>query len=337
MINQIKISIVVPAYNAALRIEETVRSILAQTHSNMEIIIVNDGSVDQTKEIIDHLVAVDSRIIPVHKENGGVTSARLAGIERATGEYIGFVDSDDYVEPDMFELLLNNALEYDAEISHCGYQMVFPSGRVKYYYNSGRIIEENKPVIELLKGNYIEPGLWNKLFDRKLFQCFFKENLMDQSIKINEDLLMNYYLFRQAKRAVFRDVCKYHYMVHDGSAATSKVNQYHLMDPIKVSKIIIKDTIGNNELFSIANARLVNQLIALATKPLKENPKLIKLHRKKARRELRKMLWKVLFGRYGFSLKVKALWASVWPASYMWVHELYLRKTGLDKIYSLED
>ena len=331
------LSIIIPAFNCENHIESTIKCVLEQSYDNLEIIVVDDGSRDGTTEMIKVLAEKDHRIVPLYKENGGVTSARLAGIERATGDYIGFVDSDDYVEPDMFELLLSNALEYDAEISHCGYQMVFPSGRVKYYYNTGRLVEENKPVLELLKGQYIEPGLWNKLFDRKLLQCFLKEGLMDQSIKINEDLLMNYYLFRQAKRAVFQDVCKYHYLVHDGSAANSALKEHHLTDPIKVSKIIIKDADGDDALLCIANVRLINQLSALATRPLKENPELIKPHRKNARRELRRMLWKILFGHYGFSLKIKALWASVWPASYMWVHELYLRKTGLDKIYSLED
>ena len=113
-------------------------SILAQTHKRIEIIIVDDGSTDGTGIIIDQYASIDQRIIPIHKENGGVTSARIDGIKKASGEYLGFVDGDDYIEPEMFEKLLDNAIKYDADISHCGYQMVFP-GRVEYYYNTGRI------------------------------------------------------------------------------------------------------------------------------------------------------------------------------------------------------
>ena len=154
------ISVVVPAYNIENYIERCIKSILNQTYSNIEVIIVDDGSTDNTGSIIDKYALKDHRVIPLHKENGGVSSARMEGIDRAKGEWIGFVDGDDVIEENMYEVLLNNAIEYNADISHCGYQMVFPDGHVDYYYGTKKISEQNKRqgLIDLIKGDFIEPG-----------------------------------------------------------------------------------------------------------------------------------------------------------------------------------
>src|SRR5699024_11032388 len=104
--------------------------------------VVDDGSEDNTVEVIRAYADRDRRIRLIQKANGGVTSARLMGIQAAEGEYIGFVDGDDTIDADMFERLLKNAKKYHADISHCGYQMVFPN-RVDYYHNTGRMIQQN--------------------------------------------------------------------------------------------------------------------------------------------------------------------------------------------------
>ncbi len=335
--DKVLVSLIMPAFNSGKYIADSLESVLNQTYSNLEIIVVDDGSTDDSWEIINEYAKKDARIIPIHKENGGVTSARLVGVEKATGDYIGFVDADDYVEPDMFEFLLNNALEYAADISHCGYQMVFPTGRKIEFFGSGKLIEEVNPTCDLLEGRFVEPGLVNKLFDRNLFDELLQKKLMNTEIKINEDLLMNYYLFRGAKKAIFQDECKYHYMVHQGSAANSTLKEHHMLDPIKVAKIIIKDSLANAPICNLAKRRLMILLIDLATKPLKENPALIKPHRKWARREVRKQFWRVLRGAFPSSIKIKTVWVSIWPQSYLWMRQAYLRLTGKDQIYSTED
>ena len=113
-----KISIIIPAYNIENYISATLDSVLAQSYKNIEVIVVNDGSTDKTGEIIDSYAEKDSRIKAIHKENGGVSSARIAGINASSGEWIGFVDGDDFVEQEMFEHLLKNALDNNADISH---------------------------------------------------------------------------------------------------------------------------------------------------------------------------------------------------------------------------
>ena len=235
-----KISVIVPVYNLQNELRSCVESIMAQTYSNLEIILVDDGSADNSRNVISELASEDPRIIPVFKCNGGVTSARLEGVKIASGDYIGFVDGDDYIEKDMYERLVENARRFDADISHCGYQTRMPDGGRKYYYNSGQReeMDHTTALRELLDGRMIEPSLCNKLYARKLF-CNQIFDTLDTGIRINEDLLMNYYLFMKAKNSVFEDVCLYHYIVRSGSASRAKLNEHKVMDPIRVKESIL--------------------------------------------------------------------------------------------------
>lgn len=331
-----KISIVIPAYNIQEYLGKTLDSVLAQSYSNLEVIVVNDGSSDRTGAVANDYATRDRRIRVIHKENGGVTSARLRGVEEAVGEYIGFVDGDDFVEPGMYHRLLENARTHNAAISHCGYQMVFPS-HVDYYHNTGKLTlqQGDQGVADLLDGVFIEPALINKIYRRELFAGL--DDWMDKSICINEDLLMNFYLFRQAKTAVFEDICPYHYVLRKGSAATSRLNIHKLEDPLKVLHILQKETAHNPAWNRIVERRLVYQLVGNATMSLGQQRELIRPYRKAARKELRRCIVRTLTGNAcPVKLKVMALWAVVWPASYGWVHSAYARATGIDKKYEVK-
>ncbi len=334
--NKPLISIVIPAYNCEKYISRCLNSLIEQVYNNFEIIIVNDGSKDKTAEIIDDYACKYDFVRAIHKENGGVTSARLKGAEAATGDFVGFVDSDDEIEPDMYELLVANALKYEADISHCGYQMVFPS-HIDLYHGTGELfVEDNKQgVISLLSGQKVEPGLWNKLYKKDLFKTLLEQNLMDCSIKNNEDLLMNYYLFKEAQKSVFEDVCKYKYILNAQSATGKSLNVNQLLDPVKVKKILLQETKGDGDCQFILTSHIVSHLVSLATMSTKENPQLIKPIRKDARKELREMLPSVLKAQ-GNAVKLKALWGAYLPTSYRWAHNIYLKITGLDKIYEIK-
>lgn len=328
-----KISVIVPAYNIENYLARTLDSILAQTYSNIEIVVVNDGSKDGTAAIIDRYAVRDSRVKAIHKENGGVTSARLRGVAEATGEYIGFVDGDDCISSDMYARLVENAMTHGADISHCGYQMIFPSGRIDYYYNTGRIVEQDntKGLWDLIEGGFVEPGLVCKLYRRELFAGL--SGWMDMSIRTNEDLLMNFYLFRQAEKSVFEDICPYHYMLRAGSATTSKLNAHRLWDPLKVTRIMLAE--APDAVVPAVYCKWVRMLIGGATMSVGEQEDLIAPYRKENRRDLRRNLGEIL-RNCGWKLKIMALWAAVWPWSYGFVHEMYMKVTGLDKKYSLE-
>ena len=330
------ISIIIPAYNIQDYLGATLDSVLAQTYENLEIIVVNDGSRDNTADVIDSYAARDRRIKAIHKENGGVTSARLRGVAEATGAYIGFVDGDDYIEPQMYARLMENLKTHGADISHCGYRMVFPS-RVDYYHNSGQLIiqKDSQCCADLLVGGFVEPALWNKLFRKELFTGL--NEWMDPSIRINEDLLMNFYLFRQAKKAIFEDVCPYHYVLRKGSAATSRLNEHKLKDPLKVLHLLLSETANTPEWNTIVEHRLIYQLVTTSTLAANAPRDLILPVRRGARKEFRHRLWSVLTGTScNIKLKIMALWAAIWPWSYCVAHSLYSYISGTSHKYEVK-
>lgn len=253
------ISVIVPVYNVAADLPRCLNSILAQTFPNIEIIAVDDGSSDDSGAILDGYAARYPHIRVIHQDNGGVTSARLRGTREASGDWIGFVDGDDEIEPEMYERLMANAMKYGADISHCGYQMVFEDGRVHYFHNTGAVEQHDniRAVRELLSGERIEPGLCNKLFRKSLFRGWE----MDESIRINEDLLLNYYLFSNAKSSVFDDWCPYHYIVRSTSASREKLNPHKIYDPIRVKEIICRTV--TEDLTDDARRAYVNTCISV--------------------------------------------------------------------------
>lgn len=328
-----KISIIIPAYNIEGYLGATLDSVLAQTYKNIEIIIVNDGSRDGTGAIVDSYAARDSRIKAIHKENGGVTSARLRGVAEASGEWIGFVDGDDLLEPWMYERLMKNALQYKADISHCGYQMVFPS-RVDYYYNSGKLMvyDHMDGLRGLVIGNLIEPSLWNKLFRYELFAGLAEK--MDFTIKINEDVLMNYWLFDQAQCTVFEDVCPYLYQIRAGSAANSRRTEAWLRDPIRVNKILLD--VCCDPLKPFVLKRHTHHLIRCSILTPDGIPELVLPFRKECRRELRQRIFDILAcPAIDVKLKLMALFTAVCPTGYRLVHKFYAQLSGVDRKYEI--
>lgn len=321
MNDEIKISIVVPVYNLEQEIGSCINSIQKQTHQNIEIIVVDDGSNDQSKSVIEELASTDSRLLPIFKENRGVTSARLTGVKVATGEWIGFVDGDDVIEPDMYERMLNNAIRYNAQISHCGYQMCFPNGRVNYFHNTGILAQQDKitAIKELLSGERIEPGLCNKLFHKSLFHSLLHDNLMDTSIKINEDLLMNYYLFKEADKSIFEDWCPYHYIVRYSSASRKKMNDHKIFDPIKVKHIIASD--ASEEIRESAERAYLGTCITIYNSLICENLAIYKTQIK----EIRKLIIekKNILSILGSRMKLLAYLICYIPSIYPLLYRIY--------------
>ena len=235
MENQL-ISVVVPAYNCAELVSQCIDSLLSQTVSNLEIIVVNDGSRDETARVLQ---AYGDRIRVITQENQGVTAARLNGVRHARGQWIGFADADDQMEPWMYERLLQNALQEKADISHCGCREVYSDGRILRNHNTGtfRLQDRLTGLKDLIQNIVIEPSLWDKLYRKSLFEGL--DEKMDRSIRNNEDMLMNFYLFSEAQRSVYQDVDPYHYCIQAQSASRGKLNPHVLYDPIAVRERIL--------------------------------------------------------------------------------------------------
>ena len=237
------ISVIVPAYNIENYLGRCIDSILIQEYEHIEIIIVDDGSSDGTGRILDEYVQeYPLKIKGLHLKNSGVTSARFSGVKIANGDWIGFVDGDDTIEPNMYVRLIQNGIEENADISHCGYRTIVNDGeREHYFYNTGKVVlqDRNQGIYDLLSGKYIEPGLCNKLYRKRLFESILENNSMDTSVRINEDLMLNYLLFAQANRSIYEDFCPYNYMTRTTSASRSGFQAYKVLDPVKVRKWIL--------------------------------------------------------------------------------------------------
>lgn len=226
------ISIIVPVYNVEKYLNRCVESILAQTYDNLEIILVDDGSPDNCGNICDEYAKKDSRIIVLHKTNGGLSDARNRGINIAKGKYIGFVDSDDYIEKDMFEILYNLCKENNADISMISYKEIengiIINENSKY---TNKIFEYNniEAIKELLKDEKIKNYAWNKLYKKELFD--------EIEYPINmayEDVGTTYKLFEKAKKIMWDDIPKYNY-IRRSTSIVSKNTYKNLKDFIDLS------------------------------------------------------------------------------------------------------
>ena len=328
------LSIIVPAYNVEGYIEKTIESICRQTYQNIEIIIVDDGSTDGTREVINSLLGKDDRIKAFFKQNEGVTKARLYGVERANGEWIGFVDADDLISETMYETLLSNARVYKADVSHCGYKMVFPDKEI-LYYGTGRLVEQDakQGLVDLLEGAFIEPTLCNKLFNRKLFEGLAQK--MDPSITHLEDLLMNFYLFQQAQKSVYYDECLYQYVLRKNSAATSQLSLKKVSGPLKVFRTIQEECRSDETLERVLDNRIVGNLLQVVLIAKKRVSKDVWAYCVQARKELRSMRRKIRSGKFPKKVKILSFLAVNANLVYRLIYFLHAKITRSDKKYKV--
>lgn len=214
------ISIIVPIYNVECYLKRCVESIQNQTYKNLEIILVDDGSPDRCGEICDAYAKEDMRIRVLHKENGGLSDARNAGIQVANGEYIGFVDSDDYINTHMYECLLQSITNTSADVAICGLRYVkdADSCDVNQIQYTDEIREETLSGREV-QDKYFDKiervtftVAWNKLYKRELF-----ETIRYPKGKLHEDEFTTYKLLYQAKRIAVINEIGYYYVIREGS------------------------------------------------------------------------------------------------------------------------
>lgn len=208
------ISVIVPVYKSEPYLEKCLDSILAQTYQNLEIILVDDGSPDRSGAICDEYARRDSRLKAIHRENGGVSEARNTGLDVATGEYIGFVDSDDWIEPNMYEELLRAALEYRADMAICCVEKIRKDGVFTQDIGHTRVYSRQKALYELICDKNVTSFSVNKLFHRDLF----RDLRFQKGKRVFEDTLFMYQIFDRITRAVHINLVGYHYLRRDDSA-----------------------------------------------------------------------------------------------------------------------
>ena len=215
------ISVIVPVYRVEEYLERCVKSILSQTYKNLEVILVDDGSPDQCPAICDACAEKDARVKVIHQENKGLSGARNAGIDAASGEYLAFVDSDDYVSPHFIEELYQLLQDTGCAIGQCRFSYVKGDGLVEEG-DSAFCIYRGESLMEQLYGPEEKATCfvvaWNKLYRAELFK---ETGIRYPEGRIHEDEATTYRLFHEAKKLAFLDRALYGYYTENGGSITS--------------------------------------------------------------------------------------------------------------------
>lgn len=215
------VSVIIPVYNVEDYIGKCIDSVVGQTYENIEIILVDDGSPDKAGRICDQFAEKDNRIAVYHKENGGLSDARNYGIDHANGEYYVFIDSDDYVDKNYIEYLVNLTTHYHCKLSICQHRVVFSNGTVKDHGRAGdELLYPSECLLRMLYHDVIDTSSWAKMYHRSLF-----ENIRFPKGKIYEDIGTTYKFMLQCDRIAVGYESKYSYVYNNTSIVNGKFNE----------------------------------------------------------------------------------------------------------------
>lgn len=258
------VSIIIPVYNSEMYIEECIRSVISQTYKNIEIIIVNDGSIDKSEEIIKNLMNEDNRIKYITQENSGPSKSRNNGIDNSNGDYIFFVDSDDTVDNNYIEYMLNEIINKKKDIVCCGYTDISKYGTCK--------VDDFKNEDNLNKENFLQMAcngtagvLWSKIFKKDII---INNNIrLNEEIFMCEDLIFVLEYISKCKSFGVIDDSLYNYNRLNDSSISSKISINYLNNHIRVCKnidnILKASNLSDLQIESIITSRLQSLVIIL--------------------------------------------------------------------------
>ena len=251
-----ELSIIVPVYKVEKQLEQCIRSILNQSFTNFELILVDDGSPDKCGEICDEYEKKDKRIKVIHKKNGGLSDARNAGLDIALGKYIGFVDSDDIIHPEMYERMYNFINKYNVDIVQCKFKKFKSIEDINKLSNINNTNIEyytsKEAIMDMIDNNKINVNTWNKLYKRELF-----ENERFPKGKIHEDEFLTYKLMYESNKIAYINEELYYYYQNDNGIMNGS-NLIKRLDRIEAieerSNFFLKN--GDKDLYNKSNTAL---------------------------------------------------------------------------------
>lgn len=318
------ISVILPFFNAEKYIDAALSSILKSSHENIELIAVNDGSSDSSAEICKSFAERDSRVRLIRKENGGVSSARNAGLAVAKGEFIAFADADDEVLPEMYEYLLKKAVEYEADIVQCA--VIFEDGaRSEVLFSPGRDVVYEKDRDTRLLGKYLSYSCWSKIYRRRsLGDIRFNE-----SLAVGEDLYYNLEALSRCERMIFTPKPLYRYVQRRTSVMNTLIESRRLEEFSKMLEMAEESFAPFPALHKFIKLAKIKNAAHVLSLSAGENSEYCKLLFAKTRKSAKKSVISVLLCR-GISIrkKVAILLAVIMPKVY---RRLILRKRKNEK------
>lgn len=234
-----RISVVIPVYNAASRLSVCLDSLLSQTYPHLEIILVDDGSTDDSLSLCRAYAQKDHRICVIHQENQGVSAARNVGIRQATGKYLAFIDADDYVKPDYFQRLAQAAVEHGADIVCCDYiEILEGDARPEYApkVEKTRLITDHREIFASIGAS--RESYWSCVWGKLIRTELAKSAAFSLDLKYGEDQVYMYDLLVK-KPVIYLDTYQGYYYIRNESSATVRVSDFHLkrrLDEMRMSK-----------------------------------------------------------------------------------------------------
>lgn len=212
------VSVIVPVYRVEDYLDNCLQSLVGQTYRNLEILLIDDGSPDRCPELCDAWARKDSRIKVIHTENHGVSHARNVGLDQATGNYIGFVDSDDWVDPDYYENMVTTLLQMDAQVCGAGYTREDPDGpHVILRRGQAKVYSRDEILLEIF-GQNVPKLLWWELCDKLFCRELVTKVRLDEHIAMGEDKLFFWQAMKGMKHFAYQPTYGYHYRMREGSA-----------------------------------------------------------------------------------------------------------------------
>lgn len=279
------ISVIVPVYNVEPYLKECLDSIINQTYKNLEIILIDDGSLDNCGKICDEYAKKDNRIKVIHKENGGLSSARNAGLDIAEGEYISFIDSDDYVAENFIETLYKLCVENDCDISECDFLKFENDVVIQEKITEIQCYTSNEVQHKIYSEEYVKTiVVWNKLYKKYLY-----ENMRFPLGKINEDEFITYKVLYNCKSNIaVTNEQLYYYRYNAQSIMGRKFNERRLdvLEAFEERKQFYKDR-NEVELYNKTVAQYQQILISfygLAKENIENDNEILKSIKNKARK-----------------------------------------------------
>ena len=238
--HNLSISIIIPVYNTEQYLERCIKSIVNQTYKNIEIILVNDGSFDNSPFICKEWANKDTRIKIINKENGGLASARNAGLNMCSGDYIAFVDSDDYVENNYIEMMLNEALLNNADVVETSL-IIEEDNKKKFYEIRNGTVNKDTLVTHLLQNDYkVFSNVYNKIYKKEILHSI----RFDEELLYGEDTLFTFLVIVNSNKYVQLNKALYHYVKRNNSLISGDFKEYKMLSllcAIKITDICKKD------------------------------------------------------------------------------------------------
>lgn len=317
-LNKVLVSIIVPVYNVEKYLERCFDSLKNQTLKNIEIIAINDGSTDNSGKVLDSIAQSDSRIKVIHKQNAGVSSARNDGIDIATGQYIAFVDPDDYVSLDMYEHLINESENGKYDMVQCNCCLAYDDGSTKKYVDAFDCsLIGSKAILNGFMNDIILPSCWGKIFKKS----FIGELRFYPGLPVAEDKLFIAQFLDEVNAIKTSIKICYFYYQRETSVTYEKLNDKHFADIyvfLQISKIK-----SNKNLDLIVRCHLAEKSLLLIQRIVRTDSYYEKFS------ELREILisnLKMVFTTPKFLLKdrICVIVICLFPGFFKWIYKKYI-------------